>query len=90
MISQLRDQIRNIEKNIRDEVNKGLEKARAVDRQEIQLLKSGLVQQDELVKQLQNKVSYIEKMVMDIAGFQAQASEVIKKLEIAQQSLCLR
>jgi glutathionyl-hydroquinone reductase len=43
MISQLRDQIRNIEKNIRDEVNKGLEKARAADRQEIQLLKSSLV-----------------------------------------------
>jgi hypothetical protein len=40
-----------------------------------------------LVKQLQNKVSFTEKMVMNIAGFQAQASEVLKKLEIAQQSL---
>jgi hypothetical protein len=87
MISQLRNQIRNIEKNIRDEVNKGIEKARAIDRQETQLLKSSLVQQDELVKQLQNKVRFIEKMVMDIEVFQAQASEVLKKLDIAQQSL---
>jgi hypothetical protein len=39
-----------------------------------------------LVKQLQNKVSSTEKMVMDIAVFQAQASEVLKKLEIAQQN----
>ena len=87
MISQLRDQIRYTRKNIRDDVNKGPEKARDVDRQEIQLLKSSLVQQDELVKQLQNKVSSTKKMVMDIAVFQAQASEVIKEMEIAQQSL---
>jgi hypothetical protein len=40
-----------------------------------------------LVKQLQNKVSSTEKMVMDIEGFQAQASKVLKKLEIAQQIL---
>ena len=73
MISQLRDQIRNTVKNIIDEVNKGLEKDRDVDRQEIQLLKSSLVQQDELVKQLQNKVSSTEKMVKDIEVFQAQA-----------------
>jgi hypothetical protein len=66
--------------NIIDEVNKGLENSRAIDRQEIQLLKSSLVQHDELVKQLQNKVSFTEKMVMDIAVFQDQALEVIKKL----------
>jgi predicted RNase H-like nuclease (RuvC/YqgF family) len=74
MISQLRDQIRNTKQNIRDEVNKGLEKDRVVNRQEIQLLKSSLVQQDELVKQLQNNVSSTEKMVMDITGLQDQAS----------------
>jgi hypothetical protein len=101
MISQLQNQIRNTEKNVREEVNKGLEQARASDKQEIQLLKSSLdemhkkmqvserqtIQQDELIKQLQDKVSSTEKMVVDIALFQAQALEVLKKLEIAQQSL---
>jgi transposase len=42
MISQLQNQIRTTEKNVRDEVNKGLEHARASDKQEIQLLKSSL------------------------------------------------
>jgi hypothetical protein len=101
MIIQLQNQIRNTEKNVREEVNKGLEQARASDKQEIQLLKSSLdemhknmqeserqtIQQDELIKQLQVKVSSTEKMVVDIALFQAQALEVLKKLEIAQQSL---
>jgi hypothetical protein len=101
MISQLQNQIRNAEKNVREEVNKGLEQARASDKQEIQMLKSSLdemhknmqvserqtIQQDELIKQLQDKVSSTEKMVVDIALFQAQALEVLKKLEIAQQSL---
>jgi hypothetical protein len=45
------------------------------------------IQQDELIKQLQDKVNSNEKMVVDIALFQAQALEVLKKLEIAQQSL---
>jgi DUF4097 and DUF4098 domain-containing protein YvlB len=40
-----------------------------------------------LVKQLQNKVSYIEKMVLNIAVFQDQALEVHQKLQAAQQSL---
>jgi hypothetical protein len=45
------------------------------------------IQQDELVKQLQDKVSSTEKMVVDIALFQAQALEVLKKLEITQKIL---
>lgn len=45
------------------------------------------IQQDELVKQLQDKVSSTVKMAVDIALFQAQALEVLKKLEIKQQSL---
>jgi hypothetical protein len=45
------------------------------------------IQQDELIKQLEDKVSSTEKMVVDIELFQAQALEVIKKLEISQQSL---
>jgi hypothetical protein len=60
-----------------------LEQARASDKQEIQLLKFGLdemhknmqvserwtIQEDELVKQLQDKVSSTEKMVVDITLF---------------------
>jgi ABC-type phosphate transport system auxiliary subunit len=98
MISQLQNQIRTIEKNVIDENNKGLEYARASDKQEIQLLKSSVdemhknmqvserrtIQQDKLVKQLQDKVNSTEKMVVDIAVFQAQALEVLKKLEITQ------
>jgi hypothetical protein len=83
--------------NVKEEVNKGMEKARASDKQEIQLLKSSLdemhkklqvserqtIQQDELIKQLQDKFSSTEKMVVDITLFQAQALEVLKKLEIS-------
>ena len=34
-IAKLQDQLKNVEKNIREEVNKSLEQARAVERQEI-------------------------------------------------------
>ena len=50
MIAQLQSQIRNSESTIREEINKGLEKSRAVDKQEIQLLKSSL---DEMYKKMQ-------------------------------------
>jgi hypothetical protein len=50
MIAQLQSQIKNTEKNIREEINKGLEQARVVDKQEIQLLKSSL---DEMYKKMQ-------------------------------------
>jgi cell division septum initiation protein DivIVA len=97
LISQLQNQIRTVEKNVRSEVNKGLEQARASDRQEIQQLKSSLdemhknvqasegraIQQGELVKQLQAKVKLTENMVIDITIFQAQAVEVCKKLEFS-------
>jgi hypothetical protein len=45
------------------------------------------IKQDELVKQLQDKVNSTDKMVVDIALFQSQALEVLKKMEITQQSL---
>ena len=45
------------------------------------------IQQDDLIKQLQDKVSSTEKMVVDITVFQDQALEMLKKLEIAQSSL---
>jgi hypothetical protein len=46
-----------------------------------------VIQQGELVKQLQAKVSLTENTAVDIAVFQAQALEVYKKLESTQQSL---
>jgi hypothetical protein len=41
-ISQLQNQMKTVEKNVRSEVNKGFEQIRANDRQEIQQLKSSL------------------------------------------------
>jgi hypothetical protein len=93
--------MKTVEKNVRSEVNKGFEQIRASDKQEIQQLKSSLeemhrniqasqgraTQQDELVRQLQAKVSSTENMIVDITVFQAQALEVRKELEATQQSL---
>jgi chromosome segregation ATPase len=101
MIAQLQIQIRNTEKNIRDYINKGLEQARVVDKQEIHLLKSSLddmykkiqsiqgnfIQQEELVSHLQDKLSSIQSQVANITVFQAQALEVHQKLEEEKQSL---
>jgi cell division septum initiation protein DivIVA len=41
-ISQLQNQMKTVEKNVRSEVNKGFEQIRASDKQEIQQLKSSL------------------------------------------------
>jgi hypothetical protein len=49
-IAQLQDLLKNVEKNIREEMNKILEQARAVERQEIQSLKSSL---DEMNQRIQ-------------------------------------
>jgi hypothetical protein len=101
MIAQLQSQIKNIEKNIREEINKGLEQARSIDKQEIQLLKSSLdemnkkmqmsqvqvIWQEELVRQLQSKLNSTEGQVVDIIDFQTQALEVHQKLEVEQQIL---
>jgi hypothetical protein len=50
-IVQLQNQLKDTEKNIKEEINKGLDQARAVDKQEIQLLKSSL---DEMNKKMQD------------------------------------
>ena len=50
MISQLKNQIKTTEKNVRDEVNKGLEQARSSGKYEIQQFKSNL---DEMHKKMQ-------------------------------------
>ena len=53
----------------------------------MQVSKRQTIQQHELVKKLQDKVNSTKKMVVDIALFQSQALEVLKKMEITQQSL---
>jgi hypothetical protein len=89
--------VQTVQKNVRSDINKGFEQIRASDKQEIQQLKSSLdemhknaqaskgqaIQQSELVKQIQAKVSLTGNMVIDIVVFQAQALEVCKKLESA-------
>jgi hypothetical protein len=101
MIAQLQNQIKNTEKNIREEINKGLEQARDVDKQEIQLLKSSLdemnqkvqtsqmqvIQQEGLVKQLQAKLDLTEGQVIDLKFFQVHSLEVHTNIEAEQQKL---
>ena len=53
----------------------------------MQVSKRQTIQQDKLIKQLQDNISSTDKMVVDTTMFQAQALEVLRKLEIAQQSL---
>ena len=50
MINQLQDQLKNAGKNIREEVSKILEQTRAVERLEVQSLKSSL---DEMNQRIQ-------------------------------------
>jgi hypothetical protein len=45
-----------------------------------------VIHQEELVRQLQAKLSSIENQVINMVAFQAQALEVHQKLEEAQQS----
>jgi ABC-type phosphate transport system auxiliary subunit len=52
MIAQLQSQLKNTEKNIREEINKGLEQDRVVEKQEIQMLKYSL---DEIYKKMQKQ-----------------------------------
>jgi len=54
---------------------------------EVQSSRGHAIQQSELVKQLHDKVILNDNMVIDITIFQAQALDVCKKLESAQQSL---
>ena len=68
-IVQLQNQLKDTEKNIKEEINKGIEKARAANKKEIQSLKSSLdemnkkmqtsqihvIRQEESVRQLQTK-----------------------------------
>ena len=55
-ITQLQNQLKYTEKNIKEEINKGLDQARAADKQEIQLLKSSLDEMNKKVKMSQMQV----------------------------------
>jgi 5-methylthioribose kinase len=50
MITQLQDQLKNVEEKIREEVSKILEQTRATERLEIQSLKTSL---DEMIQKIQ-------------------------------------
>ena len=50
MIARLHDHLKNVEKNIKEEVDKSLEQARATERKEIQSLKTSL---DEMNQRIQ-------------------------------------
>jgi hypothetical protein len=85
----------------RDQVNTGIEQARAADQKEIERLKSDLEQtqqvaqtsqsqisqQEELIEQLQAKLNFTESQVIDIGIFQSQAIEIRKRVSTAQQDL---
>jgi ABC-type phosphate transport system auxiliary subunit len=95
LVSQLQSQVKTMEQSVRSEMNKGFEQIRAHDRQEIQQLKINLdemhknsqasrelaIQQEELVKQLQAKLNLTKNATVDISYFQAQALEVLEKLD---------
>jgi phage-related tail protein len=63
IISQLQDQLKNAEKNIREEVNKILEQARAVERKEIQSLKSSLDEMNQRIQASQVQVTQQKELV---------------------------
>jgi hypothetical protein len=100
-ITQLQDQLKDTEKNIKEEINKGLEQARAADKQEIQSLKTSLdemnekmqtsqiqvIRQEELVRQLQAKLNSIKGQVIDLKVFQDQSLEIHAKIEAEQQKV---
>ena len=97
-IVQLQNQLKDTEKNVKEEINKGLDQARVVDKQEIQSLKSSLdemnkkmqtsqmqvIQQEELVIQLQAKLNSTEGQVIDLRVFQVQSLEVHTKIKVEQ------
>jgi hypothetical protein len=97
----LQDQLKNAEKNIKEEVDQSLEPARDTERQEIQSLnailhemnqriqvnKLQVTQQSELVKQLQAKLSLTEGRVVYLKAFQSLSLETHTNIEAEQQQL---
>jgi hypothetical protein len=101
MIAQLQSQLKETKRSISLEINKGLERAKTSDIQEIQILRTSLnevnmkiqaiqaqvLHQEEMNKQLQNKMSSIQNQVVEMETFQARALEIHAKIEKEQQGL---
>jgi hypothetical protein len=56
-------------------------------RQSAQVSQTQVNQQEEKIRQLQSKLISVENQVIDIMTFQSQATEIRKKVEMAQQNL---
>jgi hypothetical protein len=65
-ITQLQDQLKDIEKSIKEEINKVLEKARPSDKQENQSLKSSPYEMNEKMQNSQIQVIRKEELVRQI------------------------
>jgi len=101
MIAQLQRQLKDTDKNISEEINKGLEHDRTVDKQEIQMLKASLnemymkmqssrgqdIQNEQLTKLLHKRLDSIQNQVIDMKVFQAKVLEVHTKIEAEQHKL---
>jgi DNA repair exonuclease SbcCD ATPase subunit len=101
LISTLEAKLATAEENVGDQVNTGLEQAKATDQKEIEQLRSVLEkihqsaqtnqaqvsQQKELIRQLQVKLNSVESQVIDIRIFQSQAIEIQKRVSVAQHDL---
>jgi len=101
LIRTLESKLATSEENARDQVNTGLDQARAVDQKEIERLRSDLEQisqsaqtnqaqvsqQEELIRQLQVKLNSAESQVINIRIFKSQAIEIRKRVSVAQQDL---
>jgi chromosome segregation ATPase len=101
MIAELQSQLKETERSISREINKGLEQARFNDIQEIQKLKASLdeanlkiqvgraqvLQQEEMNRQLQNKINSIQNQVVELEIFRAQALEIRTKIEKEQHEV---
>jgi hypothetical protein len=93
-----------MEQTIRNRMSQDFEQIRAYDRLQIQQLQANLeelhqssqtdqglvTQRDEIIEQLQARLSLTEGTSIDITTFQTQALEVNEKLEVAQQDLFLK
>ena len=55
--------------------------------QSTQIGQTQVSQQEEKIKLLQSKLISVENQVIDITVFQSQATEIRKKVEVAQQDL---
>ena len=103
-IVQLQGQLKETKRSLIWEINKGLKRSRFNDIQEIQKLKASLdeanlkiqvaqaqvLQQEEMNKQLQNKINSIQNQVVELEIFQAQVLEIHTKIEKEQHGVLLK